>query len=67
MDSTTRFVDTYTPSPPDNTASYTLVSNIGLALRRIMSYPSTLCLLCATGAHWCPYPLGSSTLIPIYS
>ena len=37
MDSATLFVYNSTPSPPDNTALYTILSKIGLASRRLIS------------------------------
>ena len=67
MDSNTLVVDNYTSSPSGNTASYKLVSNIGLFLLRPRSYLSTLRLLCSTVAYWYPSPLVIRTYIPIYS
>ena len=38
IDSANQFADNSTTSPPNNTASYTLVSKIDLELQRKMSY-----------------------------
>ena len=59
----TRLANAYTPSPPGNTASYTLVSNNRLVLWSPMSYSSTFHFLCATVGRW--YPLGIRTSISI--
>ena len=52
MESTNQFAGTSTTSPPGNTGSYTLVYNIVSELWRLMSYPSTLCFVCATVVRW---------------
>ena len=64
IDSENWFDDTYTPSPPDSTSSYTLVSKISLALRWLISSPSALFFPWATVARGYPYPLGRKTSIP---
>ena len=54
IDSYDWFANTSTPSPPLNTASYALVSNIGLSLQMPMSYPSISRFICATVVCWYP-------------
>ena len=52
IDSSNRFNGKYNFTSPENTASYTLVYNIGLELIRPMTYPPTSRFMCDTVAHW---------------
>ena len=67
IDSANQFADNSTTSPPNNTASYTLVSKIDLELQRKMSYLYSLWFLWAAVAIWYPSSPGRTTSIPTYS